>query len=44
MDKCYWCGHPFENGEMMALACFEKKGNKVLCQGCAKKLLRGDPE
>ena len=40
MDKCYWCKHPFTNGEMMALACFEKKGNKVLCQSCADDLLK----
>lgn len=43
-DTCYWCRHPFENGEMVALACFEKKGNKVLCQDCADELLRGGPE
>lgn len=38
MDKCYWCKHPFADGEMMALACFVEKGNQVLCQGCAEQL------
>ena len=39
MDKCFWCGHEFIDGEMMALACFKEKGNKVLCQGCASPLV-----
>lgn len=39
MDKCYGCHHPFTNGEKMALACFEKIGNRILCQGCADLLL-----
>lgn len=39
MDKCHWCKHPFEDGEMMALACFQKGGNKTLCQKCAAELL-----
>jgi len=43
MDKCYWCGHAFEDGEMMALASFEKKGNKTLCQNCAEELLEAEP-
>lgn len=38
MNTCYWCKHPFEDGEMMALACFRRKGNKVLCQDCANLL------
>ena len=38
MDSCFWCGHEFEDGEMMALACFDGKGNKILCQGCATEL------
>jgi len=38
MDKCWWCGHNFENGEMMALACADGRGNKMLCQECAGKL------
>lgn len=41
MDRCWWCKHPFADGEMMALACFEGKGkgNKALCQDCATELL-----
>jgi hypothetical protein len=39
MDKCYWCGHVFIDGEMMALAHFVGKANKVLCQSCADELL-----
>ena len=41
MDACYWCGHKFINGEMMALASFEeiKVGNKTLCQNCAGELM-----
>ena len=43
MDTCFWCRHKFEDGELMALACFEeKKGNKVLCQDCADELLASD--
>ena len=38
MDKCYWCGHAFANGEMMALAAFKGK-NKTLCQTCGAELL-----
>ena len=38
MDVCFWCKHPFIDGEMMALA--QPKGkNKVLCQKCADELL-----
>ena len=34
--SCYWCGHDFVDGEMMALAHFqESAGNKTLCQECA---------
>jgi len=39
MDKCFWCGHVFANGEMMALAQPEKGANKVLCQNCADEAL-----
>jgi hypothetical protein len=39
MDTCYWCKHPFADGEMMALAAFVEKGNKTLCQSCANELL-----
>lgn len=42
MDKCHWCEHPFEDGEMMALACFGGKGNKTLCQACANELIASD--
>jgi hypothetical protein len=38
LDKCWWCRHPFEDGEMMALVCLRKKGNKVFCQTCAGKI------
>jgi len=41
MDTCFWCGHKFDNGEMMALAQPEKGANKLLCQTCAD-LLRGN--
>ena len=41
MNTCWWCGHPFLFGEMIALAQFEK-GNKVLCQGCAGELMKGE--
>jgi rRNA maturation endonuclease Nob1 len=43
MDKCHWCKHPFEDGEMMALA-FTKKGNKTLCQACASELIKSKTE
>ena len=36
MDACYWCRHSFADGEMMALACVEGKGNQVFCQACAQ--------
>lgn len=44
MDKCHWCKHCIENGEMFALACFEKVGNKVLCDPCAAKLERSSED
>lgn len=40
IDKCFWCGHHFEDGEMMALAIPEEGVNKVLCQKCAGELLK----
>lgn len=43
MDKCHWCEHPFADGEMMALA-FARKGNRTLCQACAKELLSSRSE
>lgn len=41
---CYWCGHTFENGEVMALACVEKTGNKILCQTCGTELSASEAE
>ena len=41
-DKCSWCNHKFNDGEMMALACPEKSTNKMLCQSCATELLASD--
>lgn len=38
MDKCQWCQHSFDDGEMMALA-IANSGNKVLCRSCGEKLL-----
>lgn len=43
MDQCYWCKHPFENGEMMALA-FVESGNKALCQSCAQQAVESCQE
>ena len=40
MDKCFWCGHEFEDGELMSLAQPEKGTNKVLCHLCATNLLQ----
>ena len=42
LDKCYICNHPFDDGEMMALARFDNapyKTNRTLCQSCADELL-----
>lgn len=38
LNKCQKCKRKFEDGEMMALACFAKKGNKPLCRKCADEL------
>jgi len=38
MDACFWCGHKFKDGEMMALAQPKKGRNKILCQDCAGQL------
>lgn len=35
MDACFWCGHKFKDGELMALAAIKGKTNRVLCQDCA---------
>jgi hypothetical protein len=37
-DKCWWCGHSFEDGEMMALVGVAKKLNQLVCQSCASAL------
>lgn len=42
LDKCYWCGYAFVNGDMIALAHLTGKGNKVLCQTCADLLLNSE--
>lgn len=42
MDQCFWCNHKFKDGEMMALANFGTKGNKMLCQGCAGELVESE--
>ena len=38
MSSCFKCRHKFNDGEMMALASFGSKGNKVLCRNCAVAL------
>ena len=38
LNKCQKCKRGFEDGEMMALACFKGKGNKPLCRTCADEL------
>jgi hypothetical protein len=43
MDACFWCGHKFNDGEIIGLACFQDKGNKVLCVSCADRLLASEP-
>lgn len=35
MDACFWCKHPFADGDMMALAGRPKASNVMLCQRCA---------
>ena len=36
---CWWCKHPFEGDEMLALAGRSKKLNVLLCQDCARRAL-----
>ena len=38
MNACYWCGHKFDDGEMMALSAPEKGRNRVLCQVCVRQM------
>lgn len=42
MDRCGLCRHAFADGEMMGLACFEKGGNKTVCQSCADELIASE--
>lgn len=43
MDKCWWCGHVFADGEKLSLACPEGKGgNKALCASCADECLASE--
>ena len=44
MTSCGLCKHPFVDGEMMALACFSKSGNKPLCGTCADLVLANEVE
>ena len=37
MDKCFFCKHPFVDGEMMGLVMIKGKKNKVICQSCWDK-------
>ena len=39
LRHCYWCRHEYADGEMMAMAEFERIGNKTLCHSCATELL-----
>ncbi len=39
MDSCFWCGHKFADGEMMALAQPKTGTNKTLCSTCAEIVL-----
>ena len=40
--SCYWCRRGLNDGEDIALACFDGLGNKVLCQECADELIASD--
>lgn len=42
MNRCFWCNHKFEDGEMMAIAQPQNELNKVLCQKCAEELLNSE--
>lgn len=42
MESCHWCRYEFADGDMMALACFGKIGNRTLCQACADELLASE--
>lgn len=34
LNKCFFCRHAFEDGEMMGLIMVKGKTNKVVCQQC----------
>ena len=36
--SCIKCGHKFEYGEAVSLACFKDIGNDTLCVRCAEEL------
>lgn len=38
--SCYWCGHSFADGEMIALAGRSQKTNVTLCQTCVDQIER----
>lgn len=40
---CWWCRDSFSDNDMLALACAEKKGNKIICQSCADKAATTSP-
>ncbi len=44
MTSCYWCKRALLDCEMISLACFVGKGNKVLCQDCAEQLIASENE
>ena len=44
LDKCFWCSHPFQIGESIALAIPAKGANKVLCNACATELLNSEED
>ncbi len=44
MNCCFICKRQFEDGDPIALACFEKHNNKALCGTCADKLLASAPK
>ena len=37
--KCFVCNRKFENKNKVCIGCFEKKGNRLICMNCYKKLL-----
>jgi len=43
-NTCFWCGHKFKDGEMMAFARRDTGVNKLLCQSCAAELVASGKE